>query len=313
MGTPEFAAVILRRLLQRPDLVNVAAVVTQPDQAVGRGRRVVPLPVKLQAEAAGIEVIQPPSVRRGRFAERLQHLGPDLLIVAAYGRILPPEILAISPHGALNVHASLLPRYRGASPISAAILAGEDLTGVSVMLMNEAMDAGPLLASAKRTISPNDTTESLTKALSELGAELLVTILPRWLDGALMPEPQDNAQANYCRPLRRDDGRIDWRVHAVHLARQVRAMFPWPGTYTYWGKRQLKVLAAHAEDSGPAVPDGHVPGTVVEEKSGLAIVCGEGMLVIDRLQLEGKRGMDSSDFLRGQRSIVGTQLSVRGS
>ena len=308
MGTPDFAAVILRRLLQRPDLVTVAAVVTQPDRPAGRGRRLEPPPVKVAAARAGVEVVQPVSVRRPRFAAWLRRVAPDVLLVAAYGKILPPAVLAIPPRGALNVHASLLPRHRGASPVSAALLAGDTVTGVSLMLMNEAMDAGPVLATATEPIAPDDTTATLTERLSTLGATLLIDTLPQWLTGTMAAQPQDSSQATYCRPLRRDDGRLHWDAPAAYLARQVRAMIPWPGAYTYWAGQQLKVWTATAlsTDAGSAAPP--VPGTVVERDRRPAVVCGEGLLALDQVQLAGRRRMAAADFLRGQRAFVGAGL-----
>ena len=308
MGTPDFAAVILRRLLQRPDLVMVATVVTQPDRPAGRGRRLEQPPVKVVAAKSGVEVVQPVSVRRPRFAAWLRRVAPDLLLVAAYGKILPPAILAIPPRGALNVHASLLPRHRGASPVSAALLASDTVTGVSLMLMNEAMDAGPVLATTAEPIASDDTTATLTARLSSLGAALLINTLPHWLAGAMTPQPQDNDQATYCRPLRRDDGRLRWDQPAAYLARQVRAMIPWPGTYTYWAGQQLKVWAATAltTDAGSAPPP--VPGTVVERDRRPVVVCGDGLLALDQVQLAGRRRMAAADFLRGQRSFLGACL-----
>lgn len=308
MGTPDFAAVILQRLLQHPDLVTVAAVVTQPDRPAGRGRRLEQPPVKAAAARAGIEVVQPVSVRRPRFAAWLRRVAPDLLLVAAYGKILPPAVLTIPPRGALNVHASLLPRHRGASPVSAALLASDTVTGVSLMLMNEAMDAGPVLATATEPIAPDDTTATLTERLSALGAMLLVDTLPRWLASATTALPQDSDQATYCRPLRRDDGRLLWDAPAAYLARQVRAMIPWPGAYTYWAGQQLKVWAATAlpTDAGSAAPP--VPGTVVEQDRRPAVVCGEGLLTLDQVQLAGRRRMAAADFLRGQRAFLGARL-----
>ena len=310
MGTPDFAAVVLQRLLQRPDLVTLAAVVTQPDRPAGRGRRLEQPPVKVAAAGAGIEVVQPVSVRRPRFVEWLRRVAPDLLLVAAYGKILPPAVLAIPPRGALNVHASLLPRHRGASPVSAALLAGDSVTGVSLMLMNEAMDAGPVLATAAEPIAPDDTTETLTERLSSLGATLLVNALPQWLAGTLTAQPQDSGQATYCRPLRRDDGRLLWDEPAEYLARQVRAMIPWPGAYTYWADQQLKVWAATAlaADADSTTPP--VPGTVVEQDRRPAVVCGEGLLALNHVQLAGRRRMAAADFLRGQRAFVGARLSA---
>ena len=308
MGTPDFAAVILRRLLQRPGLVTVAAVVTQPDRPAGRGRRLEQPPVKVAAARAGVEVVQPVSIRRPRFAAWLRRVAPDLLLVAAYGKILPPAVLTIPPRGALNVHASLLPRHRGASPVSAALLAGDTVTGVSLMLMNEAMDAGPLLATAAEPIAPDDTTATLTERLSALGATLLANTLPQWLAGAVTAQPQDSNQATYCRPLRRDDGRLRWDAPAAYLARQVRAMIPWPGAYTYWERQQLKVWAATAlpTDAGSTAPP--VPGTVVAQDHQPAVVCGEGLLALDQVQLAGRRRMAAADFLRGQRAFIGARL-----
>lgn len=302
MGTPEFAVPVLEALVGRYEVV---AVVTQPDRAAGRGRKVKFSPVKKTALAHDLPLLQPPSLRRPEVAAELRELAPEVIVVAAFGQILPSEVLAIPPHGCLNVHASLLPRYRGAAPIAAAILAGEEQTGVTLMLMDEGMDTGPILAQAECTIEPQDTTGSLSVKLAHLGAELLVETLPRWLNGQITPQPQDDSLATYCRVITKKDGLLDWSLPAAALWLRVRAYHPWPGTHTYWRGRLLKIVRARPVTVDPGDEE---PGRVINVDDGVAVVTGADALLLEEVQLAGKRLMSVQEFIRGQRDFVGSVL-----
>ena len=302
MGTPEFAVLVLEALVGSYQIV---AVVTQPDQATGRGRRVEPSPIKKTALAHDLPLLQPPSLRRTEAAAELRELAPDVIVVAAFGQILPPEVLAIPPHGCLNVHASLLPRYRGAAPIAAAILAGEEQTGITLMLMDEGMDTGPILAQAECKIEPQDTTGSLSVKLAHLGAELLIETLPRWLDGQIAPQPQDDSLATYCQMITKKDGLLDWSLPATALWLRVRAYHPWPGTYTYWRGKLLKILRARPVTIGPSSEE---PGRVISVDDGVAVVTGTDALLLEEIQLAGKKALAAQEFIRGRRDFIGSVL-----
>jgi len=304
MGTPEFAVPSLEAVAREHQVVGV---VTQPDRPAGRGRRLVAPPVKEAAEALGLEVFQPPTLRRPEAVDRLRAWQPDLVVVAAFGQILRPEVLAIPPHGCLNVHASLLPRYRGAAPIPAAILAGDERTGVTIMRMDEGLDTGPMLAQADWPIGPEDTTGSLTRDLARLGASLLVEVLPAWLAGRIAPRPQDDSQATYCRTLKKEDGLLDWTLTAAYLDRQVRACDPWPGAYTTWEGQRVKILKARPLP-GRRCPGGAGPGRVVDLAPGIGVVTGEGVLELLEVQLAGKSALDVHAFAQGRRDFVGSTL-----
>ena len=304
MGTPDFAVPALQALARDHELVGV---VTQPDRPAGRGRQLAPPPVKEAALALGADVFQPPTLRRPEAVERLARWQPELVVVAAFGQILRPEVLAIPPHGCLNVHASLLPRYRGAAPIPAAILAGDGRTGVTIMRLDQGLDTGPLLAQAEWPIGPHDTAGSLTAALARLGAGLLVEVLPGWLAGAVVPRPQDDAQATYCRTLRKEDGLLDWALPAAHLDRQVRACDPWPGAYTTWAGQRLKVLRARPLPAGPAALPA-APGRVLDLDPGVGVATGDGVLELVEVQLAGKAALDVHAFAQGRRDFVGSLL-----
>ncbi len=297
MGTPQFS---VPSLLALCDAHEVAGVVTQPDRPAGRGRCVVFSPVKEAALAHSIPVWQPRSLRAPEAREPIAAWRPDVIVVAAFGQILPPEVLALPPHACLNVHASLLPRYRGAAPIPAAILAGDATTGVTLMRMDVGMDTGPILAQAEMPIGPEDTTGSLTAALAELGARLLVERLPGWMAGAVTEQPQDGALATYCRPLKKEDGLLDWSAPAVQLDRQVRACHPWPGAHTAWRGQMLKVLRARPQ---PAWAGEGEPGRVVLLPGSLGVVTGQGLLELVEVQPAGKRPMGAGEFARGQRGV----------
>ncbi len=300
MGTPRFAVPPLKRLLEEYEVV---AVVTRPDRAAGRGRRVAFSAVKEEALAWGVPVMQPRSLKDGEVVASLLELEPQVIVVAAYGQIVPPEVLAIPPFGCLNVHPSLLPNYRGASPVAGALLAGEEETGITIMLMDEGMDTGPILAQARLSIAPQDDQGSLTEKLAYLGADLLLETLPRWLKGEIAPQPQEEDKATYTKILRKEDGLIDWSMSSVEIWRQVRAYNPWPSAYTYWKGRLLKVWRAR-----PVRGEEKEPGLVVVRKGDVAVVTGEGLLVLEEVQLAGKRGMGIAEFLRGQRGFVGSRL-----
>lgn len=300
MGTPRFAVPSLERLQEE---YGVVAVVTRPDKAAGRGRKTSFSPVKEVALAWGIPVMQPRSLKKKEVVASLLELEPQVIVVAAYGQILPPEVLAIPPFGCLNVHASLLPRYRGASPVAGALLAVEEETGITIMLMDERMDTGPILAQARQPIAPQDNRDSLTEKLAYLGADLLLEMLPRWLEGEIEPQPQEDDKATYTKMLKKEDGLIDWNVSSVEIWRQVRAYNPWPGAYTDFEGRPLKILRAHSIKG-----ERGEPGLVVATKEGAAVVTGEGLLALEEVQLAGKRAMGIAEFLRGQREFVGSRL-----
>jgi methionyl-tRNA formyltransferase len=263
-------------------------------------------PVKETAMACALPVFQPESLRSEEAVARLRDWEPAVIVVAAFGQILRKPVLELPPRGCLNVHASLLPRYRGAAPIPAAILAGDRVTGVTIMHMDEGMDTGPILAQAECPITPDDTTGSLSARLAELGARLLVETLPAWLGGQIDAQPQDDALATYCPLIRKQDGRLDWTLPAAQLDRQVRAYDPWPGAYTTWQGQRLKVLRARplADWRGRGQP-GQV---VASETDGLAVITGAGALELLEVQLAGKKPMAAGVFVRGQRELIGSLL-----
>lgn len=302
MGTPEFAVPTLRALAATGN--ELVAVYTQPDRPAGRGRQLRPSPVKLAALELGLPVVQPASLRPAEEVERLAALAPDVIVVAAYGQILRPNVISIPPHGILNVHASLLPRWRGAAPIPAAILAGDAETGVTIMLIDPGLDTGPILAKRAIPIAEDDTTGSLTAKLATLGADLLVRTLPDWVAGRIVPEPQDDSLATVAPRIQPDDAIIDWRKPAERLAREVRAYQPWPGARTTLHGRQLTILAATPIE-GAATPPGAV---VLEGRSGLAVATGDGLLRLLRVQLEGGKPLDAASFRAGRRDLAGAVL-----
>jgi methionyl-tRNA formyltransferase len=304
MGTPEFAVPTLEALDAHQQVVGV---VTQPDRPAGRGRQLTASPVKEAALARGLEVFQPRSLRP---ADALAHLAgwrPDVVVVAAFGQILHQPVLELAPHGCLNLHPSLLPRWRGPAPVSAAILAGDDVTGVTIMRLDEGVDTGPVVAQVVQPIGPRDTTGSLTASLAELGARLLVDTLPGWIESQVEARPQDDARATYSEMLRKEDGRLDWQQSAVFLDRQVRACDPWPGAFTTWQSRRLKVLRARPR---PGWRGAGRPGEVVALAAGVGVVASEGVLELVEVQLAGKKATGIEPFVRGQRDFVGAMLGT---
>jgi len=261
MGTPEFALPALDCLVSGGH--EVLAVYTQPDKPAGRGRRFVSSAIKKAALDYGLPVWQPPSLRQPEEIERLASLRPEVIIVAAFGLLLPQSILDIPPLGCVNIHPSLLPRHRGPSPVAAAILAGDEITGVSIMLLDKGMDTGPLLAQQQVPVSPQDTTGSLTVNLAQIGGQLLMQTLPLWLEGKLMSQPQDNEKATYSKLVTKEEGEIDWHRPAIELWRKVRAFQPWPGCHTTWQGKLLKIM-----ETIP-LPGGGEPGRVIAIKLAL--------------------------------------------
>jgi methionyl-tRNA formyltransferase len=303
MGTPAFACPILETLIARAD--PVVGVVSQPDRPSGRGLAVAPTPVKAVALAHDIPVLQPEKVRTQEFADALRALAPDVIVVAAYGRILPRHILDLPPHGCINVHASLLPRHRGAAPIAHAILAGDAVTGVTIMAMAEEMDAGDMLLTRKTPIGPDDTTGTLTTRLSQLGAVAIGEALDGLRAGTIHATPQPADGITFAPRIEREQGRIDWRRPAADVDRLVRAFTPAPTAFTTLGGKVVKVHRAVPGGD----PGSKAPGTVVEAgPGGILVATGGGALRILELQLEGKRRLDAGAFAAGQRLAPGTCL-----
>ena len=305
MGTPEFAVPSLEYLILHQ--YEVVAVYTQPDRVAGRGRSLASSPVKGAAVKWNLPVVQPVRFRESGVVAQLAGFRPDVIVVAAFGQILPQSVLDIPAYGCINMHPSLLPEFRGASPVASTILAGSEFTGVSLMLMDRGLDTGPVLARAQVPVSARDTTGSLTAKLALIAAQLLLDVLPRWLRGELTPQPQNEAEATYSGVLSRKDGEIDWQQSAVVIWRQVRAFHPWPGSYTRWQGRQLKIIEAVPL---PGERNLEVGQAVALDKGGvvLGVNTGDGILGIIRVQLEGKRLMSDAEFLRGQRQFIGARL-----
>ncbi len=306
MGTPQFGVPTFERLANEHDLVGV---VTQPDRPAGRGRDLRPSPVKLVALERGLPVITPETLRALEPLAQLADWEPDLIVVAAFGQILRQNVLDLPPHGCLNVHASLLPRWRGAAPAAAAILAGDEVTGVTIMRMDAGLDTGPILAQCEETIEPDDTRESLEDRLALAGAALLGETLPPYLAGEVPAQPQSEESVTHAPRWRKDDGRLDWAGSAIQLDRQVRATNPWPGAFTSWQGKRLKVLRSTPL---PEWQGGAPPGTVVETVEGPAVASGRGALRLDEVQLAGRRALPGPVFVQGQRRFVGSRLGGEG-
>ncbi|MBW2108674.1 MAG: methionyl-tRNA formyltransferase [Deltaproteobacteria bacterium] len=303
MGTPAFAVPALRALHDHHH--RVVAVVTNPDRPKGRGRRVEAPPIKKAAEAFGYKVLQPADAKEPGMIEALTALSPDVLVVVAYGQILKKIVLDIPRLGAINVHASLLPRYRGSAPIQWAIINGDTETGVTTMWMDEGMDTGDILLSARTAIEPEETAASLHDRLAELGACLLIDTLKRLEAGTLVGTPQDHAKATYAPMLKKQDARIDWNRSAVALDAFVRGMYPWPGAFTVLDGKRLAVFRAKAVNK----KTNHVPGTVLEAFPGdLDVATGDGVLSLKEVRLESGKRLSSAEFLRGHRLCAGTVL-----
>ncbi len=305
MGTPGFAVPVLELLLGAGH--EVVGVYTQPDKPAGRGKKTQPTPVKAFAEERGLRVLQPGSLKGAVAQAQFAALEPDAAVVAAYGKILPKAVLDAPRLGCLNIHPSLLPQHRGASPVAAAILSGDETTGVTVMLLDEGLDTGPLLAQSRTPIEPDEGTPALTRRLFDMGAGLLIDALTDLDAGRSEPQPQDGSGATLSKRLSREDGRIDWDASADHIARMVRAYHPWPGTFTAWGDKTVKLLEATATTG-----DAQAPGTVTVSVSVLggviAVATGEGTLSITRLQMAGRKAVSAPEFMAGHDDFAGAVL-----
>lgn len=294
MGSPDFSLASLRLLAQHYQVVGV---VTQPDRASGRGRELKAPPVKLLAQELNIPIIQPEKLRNPEAMQQLQAWNPDLIVVAAFGQILKKDVLELPPYGCINIHASLLPRWRGAAPINAAVLAGDEETGVTIMKMDVGLDTGPMLAMKTIRIKPDDTAGSLFEALATLGADLLIETLPAYMDGKLTPQPQPEDGATYAPMLKKEDGRLAFNQPALELERRIRAMNPWPGAWFEWDGNLLKVSRGIVgEAKGKAVGNRFI----VDGRP--AVQCADGVLILEEVLPPGKKIMSGKAFLSGTRN-----------
>jgi methionyl-tRNA formyltransferase len=312
LGSPAFAVPSLEALIASPH--EVVAVVTQPDRPSGRGHALRPPPVKEAAQAHGIRVLQPEKVSSEESLEVLRPLAPDVLVVAAYGQILRQRLLDLPARGSINVHASLLPRWRGASPIAASILAGDERSGVTIMEVVRALDAGAMIAKVEEPILPFDTTGALEERLSRAGARLLAETVTPWAEHRLQPQEQDEALVTYAPQLKREDARLDWTLPAVELWRRVRAFNPWPVAFTTLGGEELRVFESWAlpGDSGAAAGTvlglDALPAEAGSPEQGLIVQTGAGRLALLQIQRAGRRRTSGSEFSRGQQKLAGTRL-----
>jgi methionyl-tRNA formyltransferase len=304
-GTPQFAVPTLKHLLASRH--TVVGVVTQPDRPRGRGQKVSDSPVKIVALEHGVPLIQPQRLRDPDVADTLRSWQPDLGVVAAYGKIIPNDILALPRLGMINVHASLLPKYRGAAPVHRAVIDGEPETGVTIMRVEEMLDSGPMFARATRPIGPDDTSDVVERDLAELGAPLLVRVVDQMAEGEVPSELQDFMVCSYAPKVTREEGLIDWSLPAIYVHNRVRGLYPWPHAYTYLDGRRLIVLKTRVEDGTSDAE----PGTVIDASpEGIHVAAGHGSrLAIEELQPEGRRPMKVRDFLAGHPIRPGARLT----
>lgn len=303
MGTPPIAAATLAELVKGPD--PVVGVVTQPDRPSGRGQQTRPSPVRRFAESSGLPVVAPEKIRTAEFLERLRLWNPEIIVVVAYGRILPKPVLELAPRGCLNVHYSLLPKYRGAAPAAWTIINGESEGGVTTMQLVEKMDAGPIYLQEKILLAPDETTGSLQEKLTPIGARLLLETLRRLKEGSLEPIEQDESKATFAPPLKKADGRIDWSRSAVEIERRVRGFDPWPGSFTYFHGKLLKVHRVK-----PVASEFRAgPGEVVKaDRDGFWVNTGAGAISLEEVQLENKKRLPGVEFIKGARIKAGDRL-----
>lgn len=306
MGTPDFAVPSLHMLLEEG--YNIAAVVTQPDRPKGRKRVMTPPPVKELAESRGLPVLQPAKMRSPEAIAEIAALRPDLIITAAYGQILPKAVLELPRLGCINVHGSLLPKYRGGAPIQRCIMNGEKKTGVTIMYMAEGLDTGDMISRVEVEITDEDTSGTLFEKLSLAGADLLRRTLPRLIAGEITAEPQNDAEATYAPNLTREDERIDWNRSSWETYNQVRGLVPWSGAFTHWNGEVFKVWACRKPER--TAEGGAAPGTVLTVgESGIEVKTGDGSLWLTKVQPAGKKAMDVSEFARGSKLTKGTILT----
>ncbi|MFA5871177.1 MAG: methionyl-tRNA formyltransferase [Parcubacteria group bacterium] len=304
-GSPEFAADILHKLLK--EKFNIVAVVTQPDKKIGRKQEISEPPVKSIALKNKINIFQPENLKEEEFIRQIKRLEPDLLLVAAYGKIIPKDILDIPRRGSINVHASLLPKYRGASPIQSAIIAGDEKTGVTLMLMDSGLDTGDIIAQKEIKIGKDETSETLTKKLSALGGELLVNSIGSWLEGGIKAIPQDSGQASYSKIIKRQDGEINWEEPALEIYQKYKAYFPWPGLHTLLDVKgelkRIKLVDIYPLKSPGA---GGKAGKIIKVEEKIAVQTSEGLLAIRKAQIEGKREMAAEEIAKGYPELIGS-------
>jgi len=303
MGTPEFAVPSLEALLKSDD--QVVGIITQPDRPKGRGQSLTSSPIKLIAERERLPLLQPTKMKDPGFLDALRAWKPDLITVAAFGRILPPLILNLPPKGCINVHGSLLPKYRGAGPIQWAIINGETETGISTMLMDEGMDTGAILLQERLPINVEDTAGTLSTRLAEVGGRLLIKTITQLKAGTLVPRQQDHSQATMAPLLKKEDGVIDWAMSAVAIANRIRGLTPWPGAYTFAGKERWTIWRTEAI----AEQENGLPGTVTQvTKDAVHVATGNGVLVLREVQPANRRRMTVSEYLAGHPISVGCIL-----
>ncbi|HNA27270.1 MAG TPA: methionyl-tRNA formyltransferase [Nitrospira sp.] len=305
MGTPDFAVPSLEALIKSGD--EVVGVVTQPDRPKGRGQEVISSPVKVVCQREGIPVLQPLKMKDPAFLDALRQWAPDVIAVTAFGRILPPVILTLPPHGCINVHGSLLPKYRGAGPVQWAIIRGERETGITTMFMAEGMDTGDMLLRETVEIRPDDTAGTLAPRLAEVGGRLLVETLRRLKAGTLVPQPQDDTQATLAPLLKKEDGSIDWTMTAVDIANRARGLSPWPGAYTFVNGERWTLWRVQASDES----SGAAPGTVTKVgKDRVEVATGRGTIHIMDIQPSNSRRMTMAQYLAGHRFAEGLRLQA---
>ncbi len=299
MGTPDFSVPILQRLIEH---YSVIGVVTQPDRPAGRKQQIHISPIKQVAIDHHIPVLQPERLRRPEAIAELRQWQPDVYVVAAFGQILPQSVLDIPKHGSVNVHASLLPRWRGAAPIQASIRAGDAETGVTIMKMDAGLDTGPMLKMRVIPIMPDETGESLHDRLSLLGAELLMETLPGYLNGTILPQAQPEIGITIAPQVKKEEGNIDWSQEAVVIERLIRAFTPWPGTFSFFTGQQLKIL------NGSPIDGSAGQGKVIKVPEGIAVGTGHGLLRLRTIQLAGRKAMPVEEFVKGQADFIGATL-----
>lgn len=305
IGTPEFGAIILKELIRGK--LKPVLIITAPDKPVGRKQTITPPPVKVLAKKYKIPILQPEKILNAE--SEIKKLKPDLIVVAGYGKIIPKQILDIPKYGSLNIHPSLLPKYRGASPVQFAILNGDEETGVTIILITEKLDQGPILASLEYLIKDSEVTyQKLEKELANWGAQLLIETIPKWLKGKIKPKSQDESRVTYAKILKKEDGKINWEKKAEEIERQVRAFNPWPGTFCKINNKTLKIWKVSILEQTKNSPIGPPGKVYLAPDDRVAVQCGRDYLIIEELQFEGKRRIKVEDFLKGNIDFIGVIL-----